>query len=259
MDIMAVRIEFCGVPASGKSTLCAGALRLLRARNRTVLDREATVDEGLRSRNFGVLGNLLGALAPGWRRKFLGLPHGLDDWHRFVVDHPAFAALIHGWLAEGEAGVTWRAPLFYALLTSAFEFQLSLAAKHPVLLDEGFAQRFFSLRGYRGLGRPGDAARYAEAMPLPAALVVVATSPEICVERVKQRDHFPVLSQGEAVSLLPVRFAEGDALLAALAAELERCGIPVLRVKGDGDWEAAAGEIAGFAESILARKREECE
>jgi hypothetical protein len=252
---MTVRVEFCGVPASGKSTLCAGALRVLKKRGRMVLGREAMVKAGLRSRDLGAIGNLLGALLPGWRRKFLGLPHGLDDWHRFAVDHPAFAALIHSWLAEGQTDDTWRSAVFYALLTSAFEFQLSLAAKQPVVLDEGFAQRFFSLRGYRGLGRPEDAARYVAAMPLPSALVVVATPPEICVERVKRRPHIPVLLEGELDSILPVRFAEGAALLYALAPQLERRGIPVLRVKGDGDLEEVAARIADFAESILAREK----
>ncbi len=146
---------------------------------------------------------------------------------------------------------SWRSAVFYALLTSAFEFQLSLVAKHPVLLDEGFAQRFFSLRGYRGLGRPGDAALYAATMPLPAALVVVATPPEICVARVKRRPHIPLLQQTEPETLLPVRFAEGNALLAELALEVERRGVPVLSVDGSKNVETGIARISEWVESFL--------
>ena len=250
-SVVSVRIEFCGVPASGKSTLCAGALRLLRKRGHGILDRQAMVDAGLRARNFGLLGNVLGAVVPSWRREFLGLPHGLNEWHRFAIDHSAFVALLHRWLAEGETPEDWRSCVFYSLLTSAFEYQLLPATKRPVLLDEGFAQRFFTLRGYRGLGKPGDAALYASSTPLPTALVLVATPPEICTARVKRREHIPLLLRRETAPMLPIRFSEGNALLADLAAELGRRGVPVLRVDGAGILESEIGKIADFAEPLM--------
>jgi len=253
---MTVRIEFCGVPAAGKSTLCDGALRMLRERGRHVLGRAAMVDAGLRARDFGTIGNLLGGLLPGWRREFLGLPHGLNDWHRFGVEHPAFVSLLHGWLAAGETDETWRSAVLYSFLTSAFEFQLAREAERPVLMDEGFAQRFFSLRGYRGLGQPGDAALYAGAMPLPSALVVVTAPPDVCVDRVKKRAQIPLLQQGEPESVLPIRFAEGNAMLSELAGELERSGVPVLRVDGEGELESTVMKIADFAEPACARSGE---
>ena len=144
----------CGVPASGKSTLCAGALRRLEQRNRGVLGCEAMVEAGLRARDFGALGNFLGAVVPGWRRDFLGLPRALNDWHRFVVAHPAFAALCHRWLAEADADAAWREAVHHSLLTSAFEFQLAGAVDKPVLMDEGFAQRFYSFSQFKRSALP---------------------------------------------------------------------------------------------------------
>lgn len=246
---MTLHVEFCGVPASGKSTLCAGALRELARRGRPFLSRAAMVDAGLRKRDFGAIGNALGALWPEWRRTFLGLPRGLNDWHRFVVDHPEFAALCHRWLAEAAAEAAWRDAVHYSLLTSAFEYQLARAVEKPVLMDEGFAQRFFSLRGYRGLGQAGDAALYAAAMPRPSALVWVDAPPAACLERIRARDHAPVLLAPVPERLWASRFAEGRELLAALAAELERSGVPVLRVDGAGNLDAEIGRIADFAGS----------
>lgn len=209
------------------------------------------VDDGLRRRDFGIAANLLSVLVPRWRREFLGVPHGLDDWQRFVVAYPRFAELAHDWLAQDGLDDVWRSCVFHALLTTAFEFGLGQTVQRPAILDEGFAQRFFTLRGYRGIGQPGDAARYAERMPLPSALVFVSTPPETCAERVKRRPNLPLLMQGEAVAALPGRFGEGRALLSDLAAELERRGVPVLRVAGDGDPGATVRAIAEFSRAIL--------
>jgi hypothetical protein len=120
-------------------------------------------------------------------------------------------------------------------------------------MDEGFAQRFFTLRGYRGLGRVGDAALYAARMPVPSGLVWVTTPPEVCVDRARKRAQIPRLLRHEPAALLSVRLAEGTALLSELAAELERRGVPLLRVPGVGEPEAAFREIAAFAEPICAR------
>lgn len=248
---MTVRVEFCGVPASGKSTLCAGTLRVLKQRGSAALGRSDLVAAGLRSRNFGAIGNILGTLLPRWRREVLGLPHSLNDWHRFVIDHPDFVSLLHRWLAETHTDDTWRSGVFYSLLTSAFEYRLAEEVGAPVLMDEGFSHRLLSMRGYRGLARPGDAALYAAAMPLPSALVLVTAPPDLCVKRVRERPYLPLLLQGEPEALLPIRFAEGNTLLAGLATELERRAVPVLRVDGAGDPGSTTASIAAFVEGIL--------
>ena len=246
---MNTRIEFCGVPASGKSSLCAEVHRLLRTRGLRMLDRAGVVEAGLQKRDFGWLGNRLAAWVPGWRCKFLGMPHGLNDWHRFAVGHPVFVAQIHGWLADAETDENWRSTVFYALLATAFEFELANMAGMPTLLDEGFAQRFFTLRGYRGLGRTGDAAVYATIMPRPEGLVLVETPAAICENRLEQRAALPVLLEDN--NSLGRRLGEGQILLVELAAELERRGVPVLRTDGSGDLVSEASRIADFIVSIL--------
>jgi len=246
-----IQIEFCGVPGSGKSTLCKGVLHQLKKRGHVMMGREAMVDAGLHARNFGILGNFFALVLPNWRREFLGLPHGLNDWHRFVVDYPAFAAQVHNWLGGGGGDEVWRSCVFYSLLSTAFEFQLAVTAKQPVLLDEGFAQRFFTLRGYGIETYAGDAGVYAECMPRPSALLLMTTPPEICFSRVKCREQFPLLMQNKSELILQDLFTEGSVLLANLAEELEHRGVPVLRIDGSESLEPTVEKIVDSLESIL--------
>ena len=245
---MSIRIEFCGVPGSGKSTLCAGAIHQLRRRGQKVLDRASMADEQLRRRDFGLLANTISAWVPGWRQAFLSFSHGMDDWLRFVVQHPEFAARIHVWLAEAGMSEFWRRAVFHAMLTTAFEFELSMKGESPVLLDEGFAQRFFSLRGYGVKTQADDANLYAEWMPMPSALILMTTSPEICLSRIQRRAQRPLLMRNEPESTLPDRFSEGMKLLDGLGTVLERRGLPVLRIEGDGNIEDGSSKIADFVE-----------
>jgi thymidylate kinase len=243
-------IEFCGLPGSGKSTLCAGAVAALNGRGRTLVDRSTLVSQGLRHRDFGWLGNFLGRLAPGWRHRFLGLPHGLGDWHRFAVDHPAFVALCQGWLSEGN-DEAWISAVYYALLTSAFEYRLARSSAGLVLMDEGLAQRLHSFRGYGGRAQPGDAGRYAELMPRPDALVLVQTPPEVCNERLGKRPAPLELMREDTETNRLMRLTQGQALLDELAARLEQRGVPVLRTAGAGSLEAGIAEVAAFVEKVL--------
>lgn len=240
------RIELCGLPASGKSTLYRSALRLLKGRGIPVLGRDDAVGVGLRTRDFGLIANFIGAMAPVWRRRFLGLPHGLDDWHRFAVKYPAFVALLHKWLAEGAEDTQWYSTVFYSFLVSAFEYELSEGASATVLFDEGFVHRFFSIRGYRGIGVPGDAAIYAASMPMPSAVILVTAPAETCMERIKTRDHVPILLALEPDNQRSIRLAEGGVLLIDLAKELERRGVSVLTVDGTGDVQSESLKTADF-------------
>jgi hypothetical protein len=247
---VSVRVEFCGVPGSGKSTLCEGVVRELRRRGVAVLDRAGMAEAQLRKRDHGVIANTIAAVVPGWREAFLGLAHSMDDWIGFVAAHPQYAALAQEWIAAADKPEAWRRAVFHAVATTAFEYGLAAGTEVPVWLDEGFAQRFFSLRGYGVAARDGDAERYAQAMPVPSALVWVATAPETCRARVEKRPQAPILLQPEPAETWPARFREGSALLEGLAGALEKRGVPVLRIAGEGGAESAAGRIADFAEGL---------
>jgi thymidylate kinase len=243
---MAMRIEFCGVPGAGKSSLCRAVRDRLRQAGVALDDRDSLVDAQLRRRDFGLIANTIGAVIPGWRRAFLSLPHGMRDWMRFAVRHPDYVALVHEWLRAFATDSRRAACVLEAVVTTAFEYELGRCATAPVVVDEGFAQRLFTLRGYDGRGDPPDAGRYAECMPRPAVLILLTTTPETCLTRVRQRTRLPLLLESATASDLPRRFDEGTRLLAALGDALERNGVAVLRVAGDAQPEPTAARVAEF-------------
>lgn len=249
----APRIEFFGIPGSGKSSICAETQRALRACGFPFLNRVELMEQGLRARNFGLLANLLGSIFPFWRRAVLGFPRAMNDWLQFAVNHGDFAALVHDWLRQEPSDEQWRTAVFHAILTTAFEYQLFCSVAEPVLLDEGFAHRFFSLRGYRGAGQPNDAARYAEVMPSTTAVILVETPSAICLTRLKQRSDLPLLFQNEEMSVVETRLSEGATLLSDLAHELERADTPVLRVSGSTNMAMEVERVVTFIQAQLGR------
>ena len=247
---MNVRVECCGIPGSGKSTLCASALGELRRRGRMVAGRAEMVDARLRGRNFGLAANALAALLPGWRDAFLSLKHGMDDWIRFVVRHPGYAALAHEWLGEPGTEAEWRRCVFHAVLTTAFEYELCGEGTEDALLDEGFGQRFFTLRGNGDMGREEDAERYAKTMPRPTGLVWISADSETCLERLERRPRVPILLEGEPKAVRLSRLARGNQMLGALVESAERMGIPALRIDCGESAEDAGRKAADFVESL---------
>jgi hypothetical protein len=214
----------------------------------SVADRASMVSERLRRRDFGLAANAVAAVVPGWREAFLSLRHGMDDWIRFVVRHPGYAALVHEWLAEGGPSEEWRRCVFHAVLTTAFESELAGEGEGRVLLDEGFGQRFFTLRGNGDRGGAADAERYVERMPRPSGLVWISADPEECLARLTRRPRLPLLMENETREVRLRRLTRGNAWLGALAAAAEMRGIPVLRIEGDGSVKTAGRLLADFTE-----------
>lgn len=248
---MKAKIEFCGIPGSGKSTLSEKSISLLTKRGFTLLSRAEMREQVIARRDYGFLANTLGCVSHAWRRSFLALPHGLDDWHRFVVKFPAFSAYLHEILAREKEDDNWRSIVFYALLYSTYDHQLFEESNNPVLFDESFGQRCFSLFGYRSVGYPGDTVKFGEFMPQPNAVVLVTTEPEVCRKRIKQRDHIPVLFSHDDDAFIDTTLRKGNALFWELIMTLRSRGVKVFEANGNSDLQRESEMVADFMASII--------
>lgn len=251
---MSARVEFCGIPASGKSTVCAGAIKLLRSRGMMAVSRSELVSDQLRRRSRGLIANTIAALVPGWREALLGLSHGMDDWIRFAATYPSYVALVHAWIAGADKQEEWREAISRAIATTAFEFQLGREERRgeerrgALCLDEGFFQRFFSLRGYGVAANSNDAERYVDVAPRPDALIWVATPAEVCAERIRQRARPPLLMRNESDESQLALLRHGTNLLQRLADAAEQRGIPTLKISSESDADSTIRNVADFVE-----------
>lgn len=239
-----LKIEFCGLPGAGKSTLNSCCLTILRQNGCSVLSREEMRENVLGKRSFGLIATTLGHLLPSWRRAFLGLPHGLDDWCRFATEFPAFNALLFEVLSR-QAVESWRAKILYAMIVTAYEHQLGRECDKSVLFDESFAQRCFSLFGYFQIGNLQDIVRYAHVMPQSAVVVLVATDSELCAQRIRRRERLPVLFDYSRTDLEQC-LANGALVLKNFCDALKKLGVRVLEIDGEGDINEKAEYLTEF-------------
>lgn len=229
-------IEFCGLPGSGKTHLCETLARELRGAGEMVWLRHEIRREGLARRDFGKLANLISRVLPAWRESLFGLPHALEDWIAFSTEHPRFTALLHEWMSDEGLSPLSRETMLRAVCASAHERALARPLHGVHLLDEAFAQRYFTFRGYQGLEQAEDASRYAELMPPPGLLVFVDTDPDTCLTRVRARQGLPLQWSDVPEAQLPDVFRRGRETLAHLAeAVASRSAFPVLRVDGQNE------------------------
>lgn len=232
----AVRIECCGTPGSGKSTLSTALTSALKRQGTAILNRAQVRRKALLAREFGLLGNLLKKVHPRWAEAFLGVPHSAGDWQRAMIDYPEWLAVVHDWLASPAGDEQWREVISYALQETVLERTLASESEQHTLLDESICQRLFSLRGYRGMRQPGDTEHYATVAPLPDVLLLITTSSSTCAERLLARQQLPKLYIEEGRSpdpgLLCSRIDEGRSLLQDFGQKLTARGRLVVELDG---------------------------
>jgi thymidylate kinase len=237
-------IEFCGLPGAGKSSLCEALLLEIRASGRDGLSRSDLIQQGLSKRNFGILANTVARLVPGWREALFALPHAMEDWIAFTTRYPAYTAKLHFWLADASLTTLDRETMMRAVAASAFERALAEETGGILLLDEGFGQRYFTLRGYHGLEVEGDALDYVQRMPKPSLLIFVDTEPSVCAERVQRRVSIPLMwKQLPDADMHEVFVRGGKALRHFVNCVEEETAFPVLRLEGMEDLSATAARI----------------
>lgn len=248
---MTTRIEFCGIPASGKSTLCDAVLPLLQKEGKKALGRTQLISQQLRRRDRGLIANTIAALVPGWREALLGFAHGMDDWVRFAAAFPKYTALAYEWIAQSGLPEEGRKTLLRAIAITAYEHQLGAETHALLCLDEGFYQRFFSLRGYSTTTGNGSAMEYVDVAPRPDVLIWVNTPPETCRNRIQQRERPPLLMPRQTPEQHLTLLQNGAQLLDQLSRAANERKIPTLIVSGDQEPARIARAIADFVEKSL--------
>jgi hypothetical protein len=251
---MIKRIEFCGLPGSGKSALQEPFIaELRRITGRHVLDREAMVNRCLRRRDDGLIKNTLKRF-PGfmWKR-FLGLEYALPELHLFVSAKPSLMAQIFQSLARPDTSALSRQCVIYAVFRTILEHCLAVShLKDEILVaDEGFIHRAFTIFGYLRSGVREDEIRvFADSIPFPDALIHIEASPEICEQRLALRAAYPLLLSDLTQEARIEQLRTGCERLRIAVNQVERRGIPVFRIENNGALESGIQQIQRFAAAM---------
>ena len=245
-----IRIEFCGLPGSGKSALQEPFIaELRRITGRPVLDREAMVDRCLRRRDDGLIKNVLKKF-PGvlWKR-FLGLEYALPEFHLFVSANPVLMTQIFQCLARPDVSNQARQYVLYAVFRTIVEHYLaeSFLKDEILVADEGFVHRIFTVFGYVSSRiREDEILVFADSIPLPDALIHIETSPEICERRLSLRRAYPLLLSELTTEERIDQLRRGCERLRLAVNRVESRGIPVCRLNNNGSMESCIRHIQRF-------------
>ena len=249
------RIEFCGLPGSGKSALQEPFIaELRRVTGRPVMDREAMVDCCLRRRDDGLIKNTLKRF-PGfmWKR-FLGLEYDLPELHLFVSANPSLMAQIFQSLAHPETSAQARQCIIYAFFRTILEHCLAVShLKDEILVaDEGFIHRAFTIFGYlRSEVREDELRVFADSIPLSDALIHIEASPEICEQRLALRAAYPLLLSDLTREARIEQLRTGCERLRIAVNQVERRGVRVFRIENNGTLESGIQQIHRFAIEMI--------
>lgn len=204
-------VEFIGIPGSGKSSALKALRKSLRQKGGTpVYSLEEAVYQGLkRSHHSGILRHVSQMLPFRFGYRLVGrFPRSLDDifylsFKRFLQAYPAlsnFALKDYYQNANRSGNIEFLSLLWFFELFAKYQFATEELPLNEcvILIDEGFCQRMTTLFGDTealALHLDDDfISQYLCSIPLPDVLIVLTTSVQQAMHRMKVRG-FPIRMQ----------------------------------------------------------------
>lgn len=237
---IAQRVEFIGVPGSGKTTLSARLVEALRASGeQPVTPKNA---RGLFAER-AFLARLARATLPNAyaaravRRLYFW--QGARVLHSFQRQHVDLFAQVESWqrarLPEARANERRVVPLFYGFARDMMMLNRLMRPGERVIMDEGFAHRVVQFFVSDVEDPDYNAVRaYLRLLPRPACLIYVRAPHETCLRRVFERGlwrHFEDKDEEHIARFLQ----NAQSVVAFAVEELKDLGWSVITVENGGN------------------------
>ena len=191
-------VECYGLPGSGKTFLAKYLKDGLLRNGIEVVNRNDTVTEGLLTRDDGQISNLCKRYLPEtlWQR-VVNKDHCLQEFWDYLGDHLAYGHVVLKTLLTSEISKEHVRSIIGSVFGTCVEYQLlgniTEDPKSKIFIaDEWFCHRFHTLFGNISLSvTTNDADTFIDAIPLPDVAIFVATEPQTCITRMRDRGRFP--------------------------------------------------------------------
>jgi hypothetical protein len=188
-----------------------------------------------------------------WKR-FLGIETAMPELHLFASEHAGLLGHICGSLAHHAVPAPWQQCILYTAFRTFAEHQLvvrHLTEREVLVVDEGFAQRAFTLYGYLpGPLRDTDIVGYVDQIPAPHALIYVDARPETCATRLAQRPRPPFMLAHLDPAGQRAQLAVGRERLTTAVSRLRGRGVRVETIETDGPLPQILNRIRDCAQSL---------
>lgn len=232
---MSQRIEFMGLPASGKSTLCHSLTAELHRRAPGIMQLEQAIIRCLKRRDDGVLCNILKRMPYVVWEPICGMRNALTELHAFASENVPAIHLVFEVMNRISLPPAWRQCTTYAffkLFAEQHLFEAHIRDDEGVIVEEGFALGVFTLFGYlpKEILHHNDIENYITHFPRPDAVFWIDTNPSECFVRLQKRPELPLLLQGKNSTDVVEQLQHGFSCLQKAVTELERRGVPIFHV-----------------------------
>jgi hypothetical protein len=163
-----------------------------------VLNRDESVKQGLITRDDGQFSNLCKRYLPGtlWQR-VINKDYCLQEFWDHLGDHLDFGHVVFKTLRNAQLPREHVRSIIGAISGTCVEYQLLGNSSGNFnskifIADEWFCHRFHTLYGNSSLSvTTDDADAYIVSVPTPDMAIFVATEPQLCISRMRDRGRFP--------------------------------------------------------------------
>jgi hypothetical protein len=234
-------IELFGLPGSGKTFLNELLKAELTSRHYLkIISREESSLEGLKRRNDGTLSCMIKRLPPQLWHKIVNEDYCLQELLRFAAQRPRFFSYIFSILKDKPVPEEHIRSILGAVSRTVVEFELTKNINKlsdlVLLADEWFIHRFFTVWGNCRI-KPSliQIREYIHLSPRSHCVVFVATPPELCIERMEQRQRFPNFLRNIAIAETKLILENSFTSLCDIVNELKNQERSVFVYDGDVD------------------------
>ncbi len=191
------RIEFMGLPGSGKSSSVTRFIESAQRVGLEIIPSPFYVEQAILSRNDGWIGNLLKKFPPKLWQPLCGSQKALPELHQFSYHHPELFASVFSAMSDLELPKKFRECISYDFYRTLVDHQLVDGLTETdgfVLFEEGFGQVGCLLTGYAPNRRipEGVIQNYVKSLPPIHAIVWMDTDPSLCLPRLRKRKHMTI-------------------------------------------------------------------